>query len=97
MTGFLALVGGDEFKPGNEEHDRLLVEHRGAGPACARVLAARLTLGRRTPSISDKNSWVNVSSSPMTRSWTNMALQHIAQHRSVGKLFRKRFRRHLPA
>jgi cyanophycinase len=33
LTGFLALVGGDEFKPGNEEHDRLLVEHRGLGPA----------------------------------------------------------------
>ena len=32
-TGLLALVGGDEFKPGNEEHDRLLVEHRGPGPA----------------------------------------------------------------
>jgi len=32
-TGFLALVGGDEFKPGNEEHDRLLVEHRGLGRA----------------------------------------------------------------
>jgi cyanophycinase len=32
-TGFLALVGGDEFKPGNEEHDRLLVEHRGPGAA----------------------------------------------------------------
>ncbi|HEY3060537.1 MAG TPA: Type 1 glutamine amidotransferase-like domain-containing protein [Chloroflexota bacterium] len=32
-TGFLALVGGDEFKPGNEEHDRYLVEHRGPGPA----------------------------------------------------------------
>jgi cyanophycinase len=32
-TGFMALVGGDEFKPGNEEHDRLLVEHRGLGPA----------------------------------------------------------------
>jgi cyanophycinase len=28
-TGWLALVGGDEFQPGNEEHDRLLVEHRG--------------------------------------------------------------------
>jgi len=32
-TGFLALVGGDEFKPGNEAHDRILVEHRGGGPA----------------------------------------------------------------
>jgi cyanophycinase len=32
-TGFLALVGGDEFKPGNEAHDRVLVEHRGRGPA----------------------------------------------------------------
>src|SRR5262245_8324432 len=32
-TGLLALVGGDEFRPGNEEHDRLLVDHRGPGPA----------------------------------------------------------------
>src|ERR1051325_1280728 len=33
MTGYLVLVGGDEFKSGNEEQDRLLVEHRGQGPA----------------------------------------------------------------
>ena len=32
-TGLLALVGGDEFRPGNEPQDRLLVEHRGRGPA----------------------------------------------------------------
>jgi cyanophycinase len=32
-TGYLALVGGDEFKPGNEEQDRLLLEHRGPGAA----------------------------------------------------------------
>jgi hypothetical protein len=28
-----SLVGGDEFKPGNEMHDRLLVEHHGRAPA----------------------------------------------------------------
>ena len=33
VTGPLALVGGDEFKPGNEAQDRMLVEHRGEGPA----------------------------------------------------------------
>jgi len=29
----LALVGGDEFKPGNEEQDRVMVAAAGAGPA----------------------------------------------------------------
>jgi cyanophycinase len=33
MSGLLALVGGDEFKPGNEEQDRLMVAAAGAGPA----------------------------------------------------------------
>ena len=33
MPGLLALVGGDEFKPGNEPHDRRLVEAAGPGPA----------------------------------------------------------------
>ena len=31
--GLLALVGGDEFNPGNEEQDRLLVSAAGEGPA----------------------------------------------------------------
>lgn len=33
MPGLLALVGGDEFKPGNEQQDRLLVAAAGQGPA----------------------------------------------------------------
>ena len=40
MTGLLALVGGDEFKPGNEAHDRLLVEHHGPGAAYVLPTAA---------------------------------------------------------
>jgi cyanophycinase len=33
VAGLLALVGGDEFNPGNEEQDRLLAEAAGPGPA----------------------------------------------------------------
>ena len=33
MPGLLALVGGDEFKPGNEQQDRLMVAAAGRGPA----------------------------------------------------------------
>ena len=33
MPGVLALVGGDEFNPGNEEHDRVLAKAAGTGPA----------------------------------------------------------------
>lgn len=33
MPGLFALVGGDEFKPGNEEQDRLMVAAAGVGPA----------------------------------------------------------------
>lgn len=39
-SGVLALVGGDEFKSGNEDQDRLLVEHRGDGPAYVLATAA---------------------------------------------------------
>src|ERR1700674_417667 len=33
VPGLLALVGGDEFNPGNEEQDRLLAAAAGRGPA----------------------------------------------------------------
>lgn len=39
-TGYLALVGGDEFKPGNEQQDGVLVAHHGAGPGYVVATAA---------------------------------------------------------
>ena len=33
MPGLLALVGGDEFNPGNEEQDRMLAAAAGSGTA----------------------------------------------------------------
>jgi cyanophycinase len=33
MPGLLALVGGDEFKPGNEQQDRLMARAAAQGPA----------------------------------------------------------------
>jgi cyanophycinase len=40
MAGPLALVGGDEFRPGNEETDRILVSQAGAGTAFVLPTAA---------------------------------------------------------
>jgi cyanophycinase len=39
--GPIALVGGDELKPGNEPHDELLVRAAGRGPAFILATAAR--------------------------------------------------------
>ena len=39
--GPLALVGGDELKPGNEPHDEILVRAAGGGPAFVLATAAR--------------------------------------------------------
>ena len=45
--GPLALVGGDESRPGNEEQDRILVESAGDGPAFVLATAA----GRQRPEL----------------------------------------------
>jgi len=54
-TGFLALVGGDEFKAGNEEQDRLLIEHRAAGPAY--VLATAAARQRPDMAVATARKW----------------------------------------
>jgi cyanophycinase len=38
--GLLALVGGDEFRPGNESHDRILAAASKSAPACVVATAA---------------------------------------------------------
>lgn len=48
----LALVGGDEFKPGNEEQDRMLLMAAGSGPAFVLPTAA----ARQGPEVAVQNA-----------------------------------------
>jgi len=50
--GPLALVGGDELKPGNEPQDRVLIEAAGDGPAFVLATAA----GRQRPEMAVANA-----------------------------------------
>jgi cyanophycinase len=50
--GPLALVGGDELNPGNEPHDRVLVDAAGDGPAYVLATAA----GRQRPELAVANA-----------------------------------------
>ena len=50
--GPLALVGGDELHPGNEEQDRVLVEAAGDGPAYVLATAA----GRQRPELAVRHA-----------------------------------------
>jgi cyanophycinase len=52
MEGPLALVGGDELKPGNEPQDELLVSAAGAGPAYVLATAA----ARQHPELAARNA-----------------------------------------
>jgi cyanophycinase len=51
-AGPLALVGGDELKPGNEPQDRVLVEAAGGGPAYVLATAA----ARHRPDLAVENA-----------------------------------------
>lgn len=51
-VGPLALVGGDEFEPGNEPQDELLVRAAGGGPAYVLATAAR----RQRPELAVANA-----------------------------------------
>ena len=53
--GPLALIGGNELHPGNEEQDRILVDAAGEGPSFVLATAA----GRQRPdlAVSNARSW----------------------------------------
>jgi cyanophycinase len=53
--GPLALVGGDELNPGNEEQDRILVAAAGAGPAY--VLATAAARQRPDAAVANAKRW----------------------------------------
>jgi cyanophycinase len=52
MVGPLALVGGDELKPGNEPQDEVLVRAAGGGPSFVLATAA----GRQRPELAVANA-----------------------------------------
>ena len=55
MPGLLALVGGDEFNPGNEEQDRLMVKAAGPGPAY--VLPTAAARGGPAEAVAHATTW----------------------------------------
>jgi cyanophycinase len=87
--GPLALVGGDELKPGNEPQDRVLVEAAGDGPAFVLATAA----GRQRPDIAVANAvrWfaslgLDVRELPATTRTRAKAAANVAAARS-GRFF----------
>jgi cyanophycinase len=87
--GPLALVGGEELRPGNEPQDRLLVDAAGGGPAYVVATAA----GRQRPELAVENArrWfgglgLEIQELPLrTRSQARSA--EVAERARAGRLF----------
>jgi cyanophycinase len=87
--GPLALVGGDELHPGNEEQDRLLVEAAGDGPAYVLATAA----GRQRPELAVRHAveWFGslglaVQELPATKR-SNVTSAEVAEQARAGRFF----------
>ncbi len=86
--GPLALVGGDELKPGNEPQDRVLAEAAGGGPAF--VLATAAARQRPDLAVANARAWfaglgLAVEELPATRR------SHVASAAAVERARRGRF------
>ena len=87
--GPLALIGGDELKPGNEPQDRMLVEAAGTGPAFVLATAA----GRQHPeqAVANAVNWfgtlgLEVEELPATRGSDAKAADNVERARA-GRFF----------
>jgi cyanophycinase len=88
-VGPLALVGGDELRPGNEPQDRLLVDAAGGGPAYVVATAA----GRQRPELAVEHArrWfgglgLEIEELPLrTRSQARSA--EVAERARAGRFF----------
>jgi cyanophycinase len=89
MAGPLALVGGDELKPGNEPHDRILVEAAGDGPAY--VIATAAARQRPELAVANAHSWfeglgLDVEELPLTKR-SHATSREVATRARVGRFF----------
>jgi cyanophycinase len=57
VTGPLALVGGDEFKPGNEDQDTLLVEAAKSRPGTAYIVPTAAARGGPEQAVDNATRW----------------------------------------
>jgi cyanophycinase len=88
-AGPLALVGGDELHPGNEDQDRVLVETAGDGPAFVLATAA----GRQRPDLAVRHAveWfrtlgLEIEELPATKR-SHAGSTAIAERARAGRLF----------
>ena len=89
MAGPLALVGGDELKPGNEPQDRILVEAAGDGPAY--VIATAAARQRPDLAVANAHSWfeglgLDVEELPLTKR-SHATSREVAARARVGRFF----------
>ena len=87
--GPLALVGGDEFRPGNEPQDRVLVEASRGGPAF--VLATAAARQRPDLAVANARRWfaglgLEVEELPATRR-SHVTSAEVAERARAGRLF----------
>ena len=88
-AGPLALVGGDELRPGNEPQDRLLIEAAGGGPAF--VLATAAARQRPELAVANARRWfgalgLDVEELPATRR-SHVTSAEVAERARSGRFF----------